>query len=47
MELIPDSTHYFDVHHASTDVFEAVNEKDLKSAAAALATMVYKFADRP
>jgi hypothetical protein len=47
MEIIPDSTHYFDFHHASNDVFEAVNEKDLKTAAAALATMVYKFADRP
>jgi len=46
MQIIPDSKHYFDVHHASTDVFEAINEKDLKNATAALATMIYKFADR-
>lgn len=45
MELVPQSKHYFDVHHAATDRFEAVNEQELKRGAAALATVVLMFAN--
>ncbi|MND27863.1 Aminopeptidase YwaD precursor [compost metagenome] len=37
----PDSQRYFDYHHAKTDVFENVNERELKLGAAAMATLVY------
>jgi hypothetical protein len=47
MELIPDPKHYFDYHHAATDTFEAVDGNELKAGAAALATMVYHFAQMP
>jgi hypothetical protein len=39
--LIPDSTHYFDFHHAATDRIEAVDKKDLQAGAAALGVMAY------
>lgn len=45
MELVPDSKHYFDVHHAATDRFDAVKETELKQGAAAMATMVLLFAN--
>jgi carboxypeptidase Q len=44
--LIPDSTHYFDYHHAATDRIEAVNQKDLQAGAAAVAVMAYLMAER-
>lgn len=46
MELIPDPKHYFDVHHAATDLFAAVNELELKQGSAALASIVYIYANR-
>jgi carboxypeptidase Q len=39
--LSPDSQRYFDYHHANTDVFEAVNRRELELGSAAMATMVY------
>jgi carboxypeptidase Q len=41
MGLIPDSHRYFDFHHASNDVFESVNKKELDLGAAAMAAMTY------
>ena len=41
----PDSQRYFDYHHAATDVFEAVNERELELGAIAMAALVY-LADR-
>ncbi len=37
----PDSQRYFDVHHAATDVFEAVNKRELELGAASMAALVY------
>ncbi len=37
----PDSQRYFDVHHAKTDVFEAVNKRELELGAASIAALVY------
>lgn len=37
----PDSQRYFDYHHASNDTFEAVNERELKLGAAAMASLIY------
>lgn len=39
--LYPDSQRYFDFHHASTDVFEAVNKRELELGGAAMAALVY------
>ncbi|UKJ07532.1 M28 family peptidase [Solitalea lacus] len=39
--LRPDSQRYFDYHHAQTDVFENVNERELKLGAAAMTALVY------
>ena len=39
--FIPDSQRYFDVHHAATDTFESVNQRELELGAAALASLVY------
>jgi len=38
---IPDSQRYFDYHHASTDVLEVVNERELAMGAASIAALVY------
>jgi carboxypeptidase Q len=38
---MPDSQRYFDYHHAETDVFEAVNQRELQLGAAAMAAWVY------
>jgi carboxypeptidase Q len=38
---MPDSQRYFDYHHAETDVFEAVNQRELELGAAAMAAWVY------
>ncbi len=37
----PDSQRYFDFHHAATDVFEAVNQRELELGAIAMASLVY------
>lgn len=39
--LRPDSQRYFDIHHAATDVFENVSERELKLGAANMAALVY------
>jgi Zn-dependent M28 family amino/carboxypeptidase len=39
--LVPDSQRYFDFHHTEADVIEAVNERELKMGAAAMASLVY------
>lgn len=39
--LQPDSQRYFDVHHARSDVFEAVNKRELELGAVNLAALVY------
>ena len=39
--LNPDSQRYFDVHHASSDVFEAVSPRELNLGAVAMAGLVY------
>lgn len=39
--FIPDSQRYFDYHHAATDVFSSVNQRELELGAAALASLVY------
>lgn len=37
----PDSQRYFDMHHAATDVFEAVNKRELELGAASISSLVY------
>lgn len=37
----PDSQRYFDIHHASSDVFENVNKRELELGAASMASMIY------
>ncbi len=39
--LVPDSQRYFDYHHTATDVFEAVNKRELELGAAAMTSLVY------
>lgn len=39
--LVPDSQRYFDFHHAKSDVWENVNERELKLGAAAITSMIY------
>lgn len=39
--FVPDSQRYFDYHHAETDVFEAVNKRELELGAAAMTTLIY------
>ncbi len=39
--LNTDSQRYFDIHHAATDVFENVSERELNYGAAAMAALVY------
>ncbi len=39
--LSPDSQRYFDLHHASTDVFEAVSKRELDLGAANMAALVW------
>ena len=40
-ELRPDSQRYFDVHHARSDVFEAVNKRELELGAVTMAALIY------
>lgn len=39
--LQPDSQRYFDIHHARTDVFEAVNKRELELGAVSMAALIY------
>lgn len=39
--LQPDSQRYFDIHHARSDVFEAVNKRELELGAINMAALVY------
>lgn len=39
--LRPDSQRYFDIHHAASDVFENVSERELKLGAANMAALIY------
>lgn len=39
--FMPDSQRYFDVHHAATDTFDAVNKRELELGAASMAALVY------
>jgi len=39
--LSPDSQRYFDIHHAPTDVFENVSERELKLGAAVMAALIW------
>ncbi len=38
--LVPNSTHYFDYHHADTDVFESVNPVELQKGAEAMFELI-------
>jgi hypothetical protein len=40
-ELRPDNQRYFDLHHAKTDVFEAVNKRELLLGAINMAALIY------
>jgi carboxypeptidase Q len=40
-ELSPDSQRYFDIHHATSDVFEAVNKRELELGAFSMAALIY------
>ncbi|MEP6584251.1 MAG: M20/M25/M40 family metallo-hydrolase [Ginsengibacter sp.] len=39
--LSPDTQRYFDIHHAATDVFENVSERELRLGAANMAALTY------
>jgi len=39
--FVPDSQRYFDYHHAPSDVFEAVNKRELELGCAAIASLIY------
>jgi len=39
--FVPDSQRYFDYHHAHTDVFEAVNRRELEMGAASMASLLW------
>ena len=39
--LQPDSQRYFDIHHARSDVFEAVNKRELELGALNMAALIY------
>ena len=41
--LRPDSQRYFDYHHAASDTFDAVNQRELELGGAAMASLVYLF----
>lgn len=40
-ELLPDSQRYFDIHHAASDVFEAVNKRELELGAVNMGALIY------
>ena len=37
----PDTQRYFDFHHAASDTFDAINQRELELGAAAMTTLVY------
>lgn len=39
--LVPDSQRYFDIHHARSDVFEAVNKRELSLGAVNMAALIF------
>ncbi|WBS75088.1 M20/M25/M40 family metallo-hydrolase [Elizabethkingia meningoseptica] len=39
--LMPDSQRYFDLHHSASDVFEAVNRRELLLGASAMTQLIY------
>ncbi|MPR32814.1 M28 family peptidase [Salmonirosea aquatica] len=39
--LVPDSQRYFDYHHAASDKFEAISQRELQMGAASMAAMLY------
>ena len=39
--LRPDSQRYFDFHHAASDVFSAINKRELELGAAAMTSLIY------
>lgn len=39
--LRPDTQRYFDFHHAASDVFSAINKRELELGAAAMTSMIY------
>lgn len=39
--LVPDSQRYFDIHHARSDVFEAVNKRELELGAVNMTALIY------
>jgi hypothetical protein len=39
--FLPDSQRYFDIHHARSDVFEAVNKRELELGAVNMAALIY------
>ena len=39
--FLPDSQRYFDFHHTETDVFEAINERELQLGSAAITSLVF------
>jgi len=39
--LNPDSQRYFDIHHSRSDVFEAVNKRELELGAINMAALIY------
>lgn len=39
--FLPDSQRYFDLHHASSDVFETVNKRELELGAVNMAALIY------
>ena len=39
--LNPDSQRYFDIHHSRSDVFEAVNKRELELGAVNMAALIY------
>ncbi|TNE53073.1 MAG: M20/M25/M40 family metallo-hydrolase [Bacteroidetes bacterium] len=39
--FVPDSQRYFDFHHAESDVFEAVNQRELELGCASMAAFLY------
>jgi carboxypeptidase Q len=39
--LVPDSQRYFDYHHAASDTFETVSQRELQMGAASMAAMMY------
>lgn len=45
MGLVVDSHRYFDYHHAASDTFDKVNERELALGAAAMAIMAYVLAE--